>query len=60
LSEQFLAKVITNRRNADPAPISHPEKLPAKLYGIMTATTLVTFATLTAGYQLLFTNQLFA
>jgi len=34
--------------------------LTAKVYGVMAATTLLTFATLVAGYQYLFPHQLFA
>ncbi len=33
---------------------------PLKVYGVMALTTLLTFATLTTGYQLLFPHQLFA
>jgi len=36
------------------------ERLPLKVYGVMTVTTALTFATLTTGYQMLFTDQLFA
>ena len=36
------------------------EKLPLKVYGVMAMTTALTFATLTTGYQMLFTHQLFA
>ena len=35
-------------------------RLPLKVYGVMAMTTALTFATLTTGYQLLFTHQLFA
>jgi hypothetical protein len=37
-----------------------PDRLPFKVYGVMAVTTLLTFATLTSGYQMLFTRQLFA
>ena len=38
-----------------------PAKLTLKIYGIMAVTTVLTFATLVAGYQLLFPPpQLFA
>ena len=37
-----------------------PDRLPLKVYGVMAVTTAVTFATLTTGYQMLFTHQLFA
>lgn len=36
------------------------QKLTARIYAVMAVTTALTFATLTTGYQLLFTNQLFA
>ena len=41
---------------------SHPsvQKLPARLYAVMAMTTLVTFGTLTMGYQPFFTAQTFA
>ena len=58
-----LEKLIANRRNAAlaPAPRPQPEKIPAKVYGVMAVTTVLTFATLTTGYQLLFPpHQLFA
>ncbi|MBV8908537.1 MAG: hypothetical protein JOZ20_06010 [Sphingomonas sp.] len=39
---------------------SWQEKLPPEVYVVMIVVTAVTFATLTTGYQLLFTHQLFA
>jgi predicted membrane channel-forming protein YqfA (hemolysin III family) len=39
---------------------SAPDRLPLKIYVVMAVTTLLTFATLTTGYQLLFSHQLFA
>ncbi len=60
LSDALIAKMNAKRRNADPAPAKQPVKLPARLYGIMTATALVTFATLTSGYELLFSSHQFA
>lgn len=44
------------------APSVRTQELPltAKVYGVMAATTLLTFATLVAGYQYLFPHQLFA
>ena len=35
-------------------------KVRLKVYGVMAITTMLTFATLTTGYQLLFAPQLFA
>ena len=34
--------------------------LPARVYGVMATTTLLTFATLTTGYQAFFSNSVFA
>ena len=45
---------------AAPAPVTQAERVPAKVYGIMALTTALTFGTLTTGYQLLFTHQLYA
>jgi hypothetical protein len=59
LSAGTFAEAIANSEGML-APSSHDQRLPARIYGIMAATTLVTFATLTAGYQLLFSNQVFA
>jgi hypothetical protein len=39
---------------------AQPRKLPLKVYGVMAMTTALTFATLSTGYQMLFTHQLFA
>jgi hypothetical protein len=39
---------------------SRPEKIAAKVYAVMTVTTMLTFATLTTSYQLLFSYQPFA
>ena len=58
-----LEKLIAKRRNAapSPAPLAQPERIPGKVYGVMAVTTMLTFATLTTGYQLLFPpHQLFA
>ena len=60
LSSDNVAEVTANGRNPDWPEGRHAQTLPARIYGIMAATTLLTFATLTAGYELLFTNQLFA
>lgn len=39
---------------------SNRERIPPKVYAVMAAVTALTFATLTTGYQLLFSHQLFA
>jgi hypothetical protein len=41
-------------------PAIRPGRVPLKVYGVMAVTTLLTFATLTAGYQLLFVHPVFA
>ena len=46
-------------RDAKPAA-ARRDRVPLKVYGVMALTTLLTFATLTTGYQLLFAHQLFA
>jgi hypothetical protein len=58
-----LEKLVAKRRvaAAAPAPRAEPEKLPAKVWGVMAVTTVLTFATLMTGYQLLVPpQQLFA
>jgi hypothetical protein len=60
LPADFLAGQIARRRSAPPAPAGRPEKISAKIYGVMAATTLLTFAALTASYQLLFSYHPFA
>jgi len=49
-----------NGSAAVPAPASQSQIIPAKVYGVMALTTALTFATLTTGYQFLFTHQLYA
>lgn len=46
-------------REAKPAA-AKPGKVPLKVYGVMAITTMLTFATLVSGYQLLFAPQVFA
>ena len=58
-----LEKLIARHREeaSGPMPQAQPEKLPAKVYGVMAVTTALTFATLMTGYQLLFPpHQIFA
>ena len=47
-------------QSRQPAAPAQSARLPLKVYGVMVLTTLLTFATLTTGYQMLFTRQLFA
>jgi len=37
-----------------------PGSVPAKVFAVMALTSLLTFGTLVAGYQLIFSHQLFA
>jgi hypothetical protein len=52
----LLASLLMERSSAP----SRAELHMPKVYAVMAATTLLTFATLTTGYQLLFSQQLFA
>lgn len=42
------------------AQAREPNRLQAKVYGVMAVTTLLTFGTLTTGYQLLLSSPLLA
>jgi len=46
-------------REAKPVA-ARPGRVPLKVYGVMALTTLLTFATLASGYQLLFAQHIFA
>jgi hypothetical protein len=59
-SSDFVEGLIAKRREAAPAPLAQSEKIPAKVYGVMALTTVLTFATLTTGYELLFSHLLYA
>ena len=56
----LLAGLLMERANAPSPTRSVPDQLPLKIYAVMAVVTLLTFATLTTGYQLLFSHQLFA
>lgn len=60
LPTDLLASLLMERTNAVRPSIQHRTTLPLKVYGVMAVTTLLTFITLTAGYQLLFAQQVFA
>ena len=60
LPADFLDELIAKRRGSAPALASRPEKIPARIYGVMAVTTLLTFATLTTSYQLFFSYHPFA
>jgi hypothetical protein len=48
-------------RASAPSPTPRdPDSLPPKIYAVMALTSLLTFTTLTTGYQLFFSHQLFA
>ncbi|HVU30732.1 MAG TPA: hypothetical protein VHE36_10060 [Sphingomicrobium sp.] len=60
LATDLLASLLMENATA-PSSTSHvSDRLPPKVYAVMVLTSLLTFATLAAGYQLLFSNQLFA
>ena len=60
LPTDLLASLLMEQASA-PSPTSRKgDSLPAKVYAVMALTTLLTFGTLVTGYQLLFSNQLFA
>lgn len=56
----LLASLLIEQANAASKPADEPGRLPAKIYAVMAVTSVATFATLTTGYQLLFSHQLFA
>jgi len=60
LSTDLLASLLMERSSSPPPATSEPSGLPLKVYGVFAVTTLLTFAMLTTGYQLLFSNPLFA
>ena len=56
----LLAGLLMERARQPRAAAARPDRLPARVYGVMAATTLLTFATLVTGYQALFTHSVFA
>ena len=56
----LVSALLAKRRNSSTALEGQPLKLPAKIYGVMTATALLTFTTLTQGYELFFARHPFA
>jgi hypothetical protein len=60
LATDLLAGLLMEQSRAQAAQTRGPERLTARIYATMAVTTLLTFATLTMGYQLLFSHQLFA
>jgi hypothetical protein len=56
----LVAGLLIEQASAPSPTAEEPDKLPLKIFGVMAATTLLTFTALTAGYQMLFSHQLFA
>jgi hypothetical protein len=56
----LLASLLMERASAPAPKRPDPYRVPAKIYAVMVLTSLLTFATLTTGYQLLFSHQVFA
>ena len=56
----LLASLLMERASAPPPTTRESDGLPPRLYAVMVLTSLLTFATLTTGYQLLFSQQSFA
>lgn len=57
----LLASVWVKRSNTPASKsASQPERLPLRIYALMLVTSLMTFAMLSALYQLLFSQQVFA
>lgn len=59
-STDLLAGLLMEQARDRASRAAGPERLTARIYAVMAVTTLLTFATLTTGYQLLFTHNLFA
>lgn len=60
LATDLLAGLLIEQASAPSPTAEEPDRLPLKIFGVMAATTLLTFTALTAGYQMLFSHQLFA
>lgn len=58
-TDMLAGLLMTPAESASPAA-RESARLSVKIYLVMTVTTLLTFATLTTGYQLFFARQLFA
>jgi hypothetical protein len=56
----MLAGLLMEQASAPSAATTETHRLLAKVYAIMTVTTVLTFATLVTGYQYLFAHHLFA
>ena len=56
----MLAGLLMEQASTTSAATAETHRLIAKVYAVMTVTTVLTFATLATGYQYLFAHQLFA
>jgi len=56
----LLASLLMKQSSAPPAGMRDPYRMPTKVYGVMGATTALTFVALATAYQLLFSHPLFA
>jgi predicted membrane channel-forming protein YqfA (hemolysin III family) len=56
----MLAGLLMLQESAPSTVKREPERLSVKIYLVMAVTTLLTFATLTTGYELFFAHQMFA
>jgi hypothetical protein len=56
----LLAGLLIEQASAPAETGTKAVGVPLKVYAVMAVTTLLTFATLTTGYQLLFSHQVFA
>ena len=56
----LLASLLMEEASERSTAAAKSSRLPLKVYGVMAVTTVLTFLTLTTGYQTLFTQQVFA
>ena len=56
----MLASLLMEQARAPRGQTRNADRLRAKVYAVMAVTTLLTFLTLSTGYQFLFPHQLFA
>lgn len=56
----LLASLLMERVSAPSETARDIDRVPPKIYAVMVVTSLLTFASLATGYQLLFAHQVFA
>jgi hypothetical protein len=56
----MAAELMADRPTAESVSVSHQRGLPARMYALMVAVALLTFAILVAGYEMLPPDQTFA